>query len=205
MDKRKTSPLSRVEMEAVQSERRRALKLTAVSIGALGMLRYTADAFADEADANSRPQPGDRLVRVDAAGAVKPLRVEDIPRETRPLQAFPFDAAKKLTRNGSRLNKVLLLRLPPESMDAVTRERAADGVVAYSSVCTHQGCEVSEWMTQDKWLLCFCHFSKFNPAASCEVMGGPAPRSLPALALKSENGELVVVQKFSSAPGPRNT
>src|SRR5262252_789838 len=41
---------------------------------------------------------------------------------------------------GSRLNKVLLLRLDPEGFDPETKEHAADGVVAYSAVCVHTGC-----------------------------------------------------------------
>jgi rieske iron-sulfur protein len=98
-----------------------------------------------------------------------------------------------------------LVRLPVDKMDATTKDRSADGVVAYSAVCTHQGCDVSEWQKEDNTLLCFCHFSKYNPYSDADVMAGPAPRNLPSLALKKENGVLVVAGKFSSAPGARNS
>ena len=79
----------------------------------------------------------------------------------------------------------------------------ADGVLAYSAVCTHQGCEVSEWDANGGAMFCFCHFSKFDPLKAGAVTAGPAARALPWLPLKSENGELVVAGAFSSLPGVR--
>jgi len=44
-----------------------------------------------------------------------------------------------------RLNKVLVLRLDPEGFDPETKGRTIDGVVAYSAICPHTGCDVTNW------------------------------------------------------------
>src|SRR2546427_4844384 len=44
-----------------------------------------------------------------------------------------------------------------------TRELAARGVVAYSAICTHQGCPVSMWEAHAKNLFCACHATQFDP------------------------------------------
>ena len=68
--------------------------------------------------------------------------------------AWPLDPTDNTVRDGSRLNKVLLLRLDAESLDTVTRDRAAEGVVAYSAICTHAGCDVIDWYPESQRLDC---------------------------------------------------
>jgi rieske iron-sulfur protein len=57
----------------------------------------------------------------------------------------------------------------------------AKSVVAYSAICTHLGCAVFAALNQDGEIACPCHGSRFDPAHGAAVVGGPAPRSLPAL------------------------
>lgn len=173
-----------------------ALAVTALFGGAV------RSAHANEA-ADLPPQPGDRLVRMDDEGAPQPLKTADIPFASKPVRALPYAAGDALLRDGSRLGRVILMRFDPASLDAETRARSADGVLAYSAVCTHQGCEVSEWDAAGGAMFCFCHFSKFDPLKAGTVTAGPAGRALPWLPLKSEHGELVVAGSFSSAPGVR--
>ncbi len=146
------------------------------------------------------PQAGDWLVNVDDE-AKKPLTSADIKLEDKPVIAYPYDPAAKALRDGSRLNRIVLVKLDPGSLDAATAPRAAEGVVAYSAFCTHQGCDVNSWVAADKTLLCFCHFSKFAPQQEAAVTAGPAPRSLPALPIKLDGGKLVVAGGFSAPPG----
>jgi Rieske Fe-S protein len=47
-------------------------------------------------------------------------------------------------------------------------------VVAFSAICTHQGCVVKPAQEE---LDCPCHGSRFNPSTG-EVLGGPAPLPL---------------------------
>src|ERR671920_197378 len=60
--------------------------------------------------------------------------------------------------------------------------------VAYSAVCTHQGCKVAY---QDGNLACPCHGSIFDPANGASVVSGPAQRPLPEIPVKVEGGEVV--------------
>ena len=60
--------------------------------------------------------------------------------------------------------------------------------VAYSAVCTHQGCDVAY---KDGNLACPCHGSIFDPADGAAVVAGPAQRPLPEIPVKVEGGEIV--------------
>ena len=147
-----------------------------------------------------RPREGDLLVAV-ASATPEPLKPDDAPPRGKLMMAWPLDPTEDRVRDGSRLNKVLLLRLDPESLDSVTRDRAAEGVVAYSAVCTHAGCDVIDWHPESQRLECPCHNSQFDAAAAAKVVGGPAPRSLPALPLKITDGRLVVAKPFTGRAG----
>ena len=81
--------------------------------------------------ARERPKESDRLVAVGGTAAPEPLRPEDLPLGGKQTFAWPMDPETKTVRSGSRLNKVLLLRLDPEGFDQDTRSHAAEGVVAY--------------------------------------------------------------------------
>lgn len=150
--------------------------------------------------ASDRPQEGDVLVAFEGDSRV-PLEPKDIPRDAVPLMAWPMEPGAKIVRNGSRLNKVLLLRLDPATLVGPTRERAADGVVAYSAICPHAGCEVSVWVSEQKTLECSCHYSHYNPRDGAAVIDGPTPRSLAALPLKLADGKLVVAKPFTARVG----
>ncbi len=168
-------PMSRRELLAAAS----ALGVDAV-----------APAFAEPAD--ERPKEGDYLVGVDAAN-LDGLSPTDI---AGPTIAWPMDPTARLVRNGSRLNKVLLVRLDPATLVGPTRERAADGVVAYSAICPHAGCEVSAWIEDQKILECPCHNSKYNPREGAAIVDGPTTRGLAALPLKAIDNKLVVAKPF---------
>jgi len=60
--------------------------------------------------------------------------------------------------------------------------------VAYSAVCTHQGCTVAY---KGGKLACPCHGSVFDPAKGAQVVAGPAPSPLPEIPVKVEGDEVV--------------
>lgn len=62
------------------------------------------------------------------------------------------------------------------------------GFVAYSAICTHQGCTVAY---QDGQLACPCHGSIFDPANGAAVVSGPAQRPLPEVPVEVRGGEVV--------------
>jgi arsenite oxidase small subunit len=62
--------------------------------------------------------------------------------------------------------------------------------VAYSAVCTHQGCTVA-YKPDQGTLNCPCHGSIFDPAKSGEAVQGPAQQPLPDIPINVQNGQIV--------------
>lgn len=169
------------------------------AVGAAGVLPSPAAAEPD----SERPKEGDLFVAQDKSDgeSVVALKPADIPLGGPPVIAWPYDASGHVIRKGSRLNKVLLLRLDPATLDDVTRERSADGIVAYSAICPHAGCEVSVWVADQKIFECSCHYSHYNPREAAAVLDGPTPRALAALPLKIVDGNLAVAKPFTGRVG----
>ena len=178
-------------------ERRTVLK---AGLGLGFGLAIDRPAGAQSDGASSRPQEGDLLVKV-GDDARTPLTPDDIKAAAGPTMAWAMAGSDRTVRSGSRLNHLLLLRFDPASLSAETRGRAADGVVAYTSICTHTGCDVESWRADEHHLECECHFSIFDPKDGGKVVDGPAPRQLPALPLKIVDGRLVVAAPFVTPVG----
>jgi rieske iron-sulfur protein len=164
-------------------------------------LPFARAALAEEEKpgADERPQPGDLFVYAEGDDEGKTVNPAAIPLDGAPVQAWPMDPATKVVRDGSRLNQVLLLRLDSASLDEDTREHSADGIVAFSAICSHAGCPVTGWVVGDagkQVLKCFCHNSEYDPRQNASVVFGPAPRKLAALPVKLAGGTLVVASKF---------
>lgn len=153
--------------------------------------------LAQDNPASLRPQEDDLLVRVDDPD-LKPLTPGDISIGRVQTMAWAMDPADKIVRNGSRLNRVLLVRLDADRLSPETQSRAAEGIVAYTAICTHTGCEVTDWLADEQLLYCPCHFSRFDPKDGARVIDGPAPRTLPALPLKLVDGTLAVAKPFTT-------
>jgi rieske iron-sulfur protein len=178
--------------------RRRAVLKSALALGPWLISSARADDQPDETE--KRPQPGDHFVFLTGPKKDQPARAEDLELGGEQLQAYPADP-KGLVRDGSPLNLVLLVRVGDNGLDEETRKRSADGVVAYSAICTHQACPVSQWSNEKKAMVCSCHGSTYDPRNGATVVFGPAPRPLPALPLKSDNGLLIVAGGFTGRVG----
>jgi rieske iron-sulfur protein len=179
---------------------RRTLLKIALGLGLGFSFRDVGSARADD-PRMVRPQEGDQFVFAygDREGQI--ITPEDLPLGGPQQVAYPMDARAKVIRNGSSLNQVVLIRLDPAGMTDDTRARAAEGVVAYSAVCTHQQCPVSMWQAQAKTLFCACHGSQFDPRDRARVVDGPAPRRLPMLPLKMVGGVLMAAGEFTGRVG----
>jgi arsenite oxidase small subunit len=62
--------------------------------------------------------------------------------------------------------------------------------VAYSAVCTHQGCEVA-YESGSGMLNCPCHGSVFDPSQEAQPQSGPAQRPLPDIPIEVQDGSVV--------------
>jgi Rieske Fe-S protein len=170
---------------------------------ALGLAFPPLSALAVDDPRQLRPRKGDLLVYAfgDRAGQV--IVPADLPRGGPQQLAFPMDPRTKVVRDGSLFNQIALVRLDDTQLSPETREHAADGVVAYSAVCTHHGCPISMWHAESKTLFCSCHASRFDPADRARVVDGPAPRRLPMLPLESGGPGVVAADGFSARVGPQ--
>jgi ubiquinol-cytochrome c reductase iron-sulfur subunit len=159
------------------------------------------------------PKPGDRIgsspwrarTRVvdEDGGQLAPADIEIGTFVT----GFPEGADKR--ELGS---PVVLVRLDPSDLDLPTdrSDWDADGVLAFSKICTHAGCTINLYrfpsfpaQSPGPALVCPCHYSTFDPATGGNRIFGPAGRALPQLPLElDEAGKLIAAGDFSGPIGP---
>jgi len=178
---------------------RRQFLRAAIAAGVSLPFARAALAEDEKPGADERPQPGDLFVHAEGDAEGQTVDPAAIPLDGAPIQAWPMDPSTKVVRDGSRLNQVLLLRLDPATLDEDTREHSADGIVAFSAICSHAGCPVTGWVVGDSGkqvLKCFCHNSEYDPRQNATVVFGPASRKLAALPVKVAGGTPVVAGKF---------
>lgn len=144
---------------------RRTVVCASALLGSSALL--TACGSGESAAPN--PTPGQVPQPTGEAQAVLPLA--DLPEKGR-AQVVAKDPA-----TGEQIG-VLLFR-----KDAKT-------VLAYSSICTHQGCAVSPKSSKNDFY-CACHGSRFSPADG-SATDGPAIEALPRYACQIEGKDIVV-------------
>ncbi len=180
--------------------RRRVLGAS-VGVG-LGFGLAGMGAEAAKSPARERPQPGDLVVFRFGDNAGQPVTPDDVPGGEELLQVITKDPSSGVVRDGTRLNGINLVRVDPSSLDPETRDNAAGEVVAFSSVCTHQGCDLTQWLPDTNTFKCYCHYSQFNAVKNGEPEHGPATRRLAMLPIKvNANGHLEVAGRFSGKVG----
>ena len=168
-----------------QKVRRRDVLLGGLGLSLVAIAGSSVEAQDDPAAL--RPRPGDLLVR-DGDADKKPLIAADIVADAKPTVAWAMEPETKTVRSGSRFNRLVV-------------GRAGDDVFAFTAICTHDGCDVTDWLADEHVLSCPCHYSKFDPKDGGRVKDGPAPRALPQLPLTVVDGKLVVEKPFTSRVG----
>ena len=189
---------SRAEAGSPRELERRALLRACCALALGGALRSRADetSTGPPPEALAPPQPNDVLVFAFGARAGQPIAADDLAVAAKQTLAFPMDPTTRRVRDGTRLNQLLVVRLAADALAPETRARAADGIVAYSGVCTHTGCDVTDWVAAARHFKCPCHESEYDPGDAARVMSGPAPWQLAALPLKIAAGVLTVAAPF---------
>lgn len=159
-------------------------------------------AFAASGGARSeRPAPGDRLAFMLGERKDQAIGRGDVEVGGAPVLAYPKDPDSGEVL-ASRANILAVMRVDPASLSEEAGPQAADGVVAYSALCTHNGCPVTAIDPTQTKLVCNCHGSVFDPADRGVVLDGPARRRLAMLPLRVEGGDLVVAAPFDGPLGP---
>jgi ubiquinol-cytochrome c reductase iron-sulfur subunit len=172
--------------------------LTTLLVGAAGVLGLSQLVLLATLGPRSRGlrstawKPGARLVTFDG----RPIS-RDALSGGGMIVAFPeghTDAAD---------SQIALLRLPGVAARPGRESWSPEGFFAYSRVCTHAGCAVSQYEDETQALLCPCHQSTFDLRDGCRPVAGPAARPLPQLALAIDAGGFLVAQHdFTQPIGP---
>lgn len=150
------------------------------------------------------PQVGDVFVFGGGPHKDDVVSMEALVIDAPPVSVQAKDPASGTVRESDH-STILLYRVLAEKVPPEMKDYAPQGVLAYSAVCTHLGCLVSDWVEDTKLLVCPCHEAKFDPMQEGKVISGPAPRPLPILPLKVENGKLIVADVFTGTVGPKKS
>jgi ubiquinol-cytochrome c reductase iron-sulfur subunit len=107
---------------------------------------------------------------------------------------------------------LVVIRLPPDQLKLPPHLKGydANGILAYSRICTHAGCAITLYRAPlfqpdepRPALVCPCHYSTFNPATGGTVTFGPAGRDLPLLPVYVDSsGYLRAKGNFDGPIGP---
>lgn len=162
-----------------QLSRRRVLH-SAAGIGVLGV---TSAALA--ACGGDDPAPG-------AGSTAQPTGAEGSgePEETSPPEAEPTGEAPAADAIASTADVPVGSGVILESPSPIVITQPTEGeFMAFSAICTHQGCTVSA--VTDNTISCPCHGSMYD-AATGEVTGGPAPAPLPPQAIVVEGDQILL-------------
>ncbi len=173
------------EIRLRQSRRRLFLK-TAIGTGiglSLVSAFYVGASLRPKQEVTPEKEPlkeGDILVYAQGGGEPKPIRLEELKPGEPFVLAYPMDPKTKVVKNGEAKNTVLVARFAPEELAPEVAQHAVEGVVAYSAVCTHLGCIVSQWVADKKAALCPCHGGVYDLAHGARIIAGPRPAPCPA-------------------------
>ena len=139
-------------------------------------------------------RPGRRLVTIDGE-----LVTRDVLANGGTLVAFPEG------HTDSANSQIALFHFTAGEFKPLSgRETwSPEGFVAYSRLCTHVGCAVSQYLDEANVLACPCHQSTFDILDGARPVSGPAGRPLPQLPLAIDSqGYLVAQRDFSEPVGP---
>ncbi|HYU46302.1 MAG TPA: Rieske (2Fe-2S) protein [Terriglobales bacterium] len=177
-------------------ERRDLLKSTCVMAGAAAVVSVTGSLPAFAADQKDVPMVGDVFVFTEGPKKGNVVMVADIP-----VDEFHVVMAQAATPDGKPREgdncTAVLFRVSPDKVPADLKSESAEGIIAYSAVCTHQGCMMNEIHKSSTavaayGIICPCHDAIFDPLQSGKNTGGATSRTLPHFPIKSDGGKIVV-------------
>ncbi len=192
---------------SVLQDRRTILKAGAVLVSGAtldlsGNPAYAESSAKSDSAAKLPPQPGDRIQIAKGELKNQFIKTDSLEVNAIGVEAFPYDPKTEVLRRKNRLNRLVVLRLDPEEMDEATREKSADGLVAYSAMCTHRNCTIQSWKQEERRLRCHCHLSEFAALSEGSVMSGPARKQLPMVPIGTDDeGYIVALDGFTRKPG----
>jgi rieske iron-sulfur protein len=167
-------------------ERRDLLKSTLMLVGAtaLGTVGGSLPAFAaggagDQPQPPGSPKPHDHFVYNDGPKKGQEVKTADIVLNAPPISVQAKDPAGAVRE--SEHSTVLLYRVKAETIPIDWRGDSADGILAYSAVCTSCAnvIEPKDWDATNKLFVCPTCQTKYDPLKGAAPVAGPGKRELP--------------------------
>ncbi len=151
------------------------------------------------------PRPGQGLTTTPMAKGVRLVTPEGQPVKPGDIATSGVLTVMPEGHLDDANSPTLLIRLTAEQLGPQTsREGYGLGtLVAFSKICTHAGCPVGLYESNQGLLFCPSHQSTYNVTKGCKVIFGPAPRDLPQLPIgMDDEGYLVAEGDFERPVGP---
>lgn len=186
---------------------RRAVLQAAIGMGVAGTLLstlYVGAGLVPKKVVTPENEPlaaGDILVYAQGDNKDKPISPADLKLGGPQTIAYPMNPKTNVVKGGDPNNTVLVVKLEPSRLSPATAKDAAGGIVAYSGVCKHLGCIVSNWEASTEDFVCPCHQGHYDPANGGKVVSGPPPKPIPQLPIKVENNQIIATAFFVAEPG----
>jgi Rieske Fe-S protein len=147
-----------------------------------------------------KPEIGDKLAFMLGDRTGQEVKPDDVQVGAEPVLAYPLSPDGKVLL--AKANLLTVVRLTADQLQPASAKNAAEGIVAFSSLCTHYGCPITTLHPSKTQIVCNCHGSIFDAANRGAVSQGPATRRLAMLPLTVKDGAIVVAGKFDGPLGP---
>ncbi len=184
--------------EELDKERRTVLRLLGGAFAALGgALLFPIRSLG--------PHPSKDLRETDFDTGVRLVTVDGVPIKSDQLGVGELVTVFPEGHTNAADSPTLLIRYDEEKFLPLggREDWVAEGMVAYSKICTHAACAVGLYQNVTGLLLCPCHQSTFDVNNGCKPTFGPATRPLPQLPIAIDSEGYVVAQSDYLEPvGP---
>jgi ubiquinol-cytochrome c reductase iron-sulfur subunit len=163
-------------------------------LGAVGAIFGLAAVFPL---ASLGPRPHDNLYKTGWGKGTRALTVDGNPVKPGDIPVNGILTVFPEGNTDNALSSTLLINIGDPSTFEIPPARVGwniGGLVAFSKICTHAGCPVALYNVLTHQLVCPCHQSTFDVLKDCKPVFGPAPRSLPQLAITTDSSGHVVAQ-----------
>jgi rieske iron-sulfur protein len=175
--------------------RRDVLKTGCALAGAAAVVTIGGSVPAFAEPQKDAPQVGDVFVYADGPKKGNIAMVEDVAQDAAPLLVVAKDPNGAI-RDGDNF-QVLLYKIAKDQVPADMLGDTIDGLAAWSAVCTHQGCTMTEVHQKSIAVnafgfICPCHDAIFDPTQEGKNTGGATSATLAYFPIKSDGGKIVV-------------
>ena len=149
------------------------------------------------------PRPDSRLFRTPWRAGMRVVDSRGVPVRA---DGVPIGGSMSVFPDGfvdSADGQAILIRVEPDAAARATTVKPVNDLLVYSTVCTHVGCPVKQYLAQRHELMCPCHQSVFDVLDGAKPTFGPAGRALPALPIAvGTDGIVTATGDFDAPVGP---